>query len=212
MAVKIATKQDRRYYQDREGVFRPIENLSISASTPAYPAVLHQTRRTMILADDRSHEVIKLDKALIVSRNDELSTRSGGVSGADRDDVEVSRGAHGSRGLERGDREGSKDHGFARTEEKGARNTLGMRARHHALVGLSFVGALDRVRLSTAATTSEARRWTSNGYCTRSADGSPDEDILRTSGRPLSRRNQSAARGSRFRGASTTEIDSSHST
>ena len=74
MAVKIATKQDRRYFQDREGVFRPIENLSISASTPAYPAVLHQTRRTMILADDRSHEVIKLDKALIVSRNDEMST------------------------------------------------------------------------------------------------------------------------------------------
>ena len=74
MAVKIATRQDRRYFQDREGVFRPIENLSISASTPAYPAVLHQTRRTMILADDRSHEVIKLDKALIVSRNDELST------------------------------------------------------------------------------------------------------------------------------------------
>ena len=74
MAVKIATKQDRRYFQDREGVFRPIENLSISATTPAYPAVLHQTRRTMILADDRSHEVIKLDKALIVSRNDELST------------------------------------------------------------------------------------------------------------------------------------------
>ena len=74
MAVKIATKQDRRYFQDRDGVFRPIENLSISASTPAYPAVLHQTRRTMILADDRSHEVIKLDKALIVSRNDEMST------------------------------------------------------------------------------------------------------------------------------------------
>ena len=74
MAVKIAIKQDRRYFQDREGVFRPIENLSISASTPTYPAVLHQTRRTMILADDRSHEVIKLDKALIVSRNDELST------------------------------------------------------------------------------------------------------------------------------------------
>jgi hypothetical protein len=74
MAVKIATKQDRRYFLDREGVFRPIENLSISASTPTYPAVLHQTRRTMILADDRSHEVIKLDKALIVSRNDELST------------------------------------------------------------------------------------------------------------------------------------------
>jgi hypothetical protein len=74
MAVRIATKQDRRYFLDREGVFRPIENLSISASTPTYPAVLHQTRRTMILADDRSHEVIKLDKALIVSRNDDLST------------------------------------------------------------------------------------------------------------------------------------------
>jgi hypothetical protein len=74
MAVKIATKQDRRYFQDRDGVFRPIENLSICGSTPDYAAVLHQTRRTMILADDRSHEVIKLDKALIVSRNDELST------------------------------------------------------------------------------------------------------------------------------------------
>jgi hypothetical protein len=74
MAVKIAPKQDRRYFQDRDGVFRPIENLSISASTPAYPAVLHQTRRTMILADDRAHEVIKLEKELVVFRSDELST------------------------------------------------------------------------------------------------------------------------------------------
>ncbi|MEO8908786.1 MAG: hypothetical protein ABI408_00970 [Gemmatimonadaceae bacterium] len=74
MAVKIAAKQDRRYFQDREGVFHHIENLSISASTPDYPAVLHQTRRTMILADDRSHAVIVLDKALKVSRNDGMST------------------------------------------------------------------------------------------------------------------------------------------
>jgi hypothetical protein len=72
MAVKIFIKPDRRYYQDREGVFRPIENLSITASTPTYPAVLHKTRRTMILADDRSHAVVALDRELVVSRNAEL--------------------------------------------------------------------------------------------------------------------------------------------
>jgi hypothetical protein len=73
MAVKIVTKPDRRYFQDRDGVFRPIENLSITASTPVYPAVLHKTRRTMILADDRSHAVVALDKDLVVSRNAELA-------------------------------------------------------------------------------------------------------------------------------------------
>jgi hypothetical protein len=73
MAVKIVTKPDRRYFQDRDGSFRPIENLSITASTPVYPAVLHKTRRTMILADDRSHAVVALDKDLVVSRNAELS-------------------------------------------------------------------------------------------------------------------------------------------
>ncbi len=73
MAVKVFVKPDRRYYQDREGVFRPIENLSITASTPTYPAVLHKTRRTMILADDRSHAVVALDRELVVSRNAELS-------------------------------------------------------------------------------------------------------------------------------------------
>ena len=72
MAVKVVIKPDRRYYQDREGVFRPIENLSITASTPTYPAVLHKTRRTMILADDRSHAVVALDRDLVVSRNGEL--------------------------------------------------------------------------------------------------------------------------------------------
>jgi hypothetical protein len=73
MAVKVFIKPDRRYYQDREGVFRAIENLSITASTPTYPAVLHKTRRTMILADDRSHAVVALDRDLVVSRNAELS-------------------------------------------------------------------------------------------------------------------------------------------
>jgi hypothetical protein len=73
MAVKVFIKPDRRYYQDREGVFRPIENLSITASTPTYPAVLHKTRRTMILADDRSHAVVALDRDLVVSRNADLS-------------------------------------------------------------------------------------------------------------------------------------------
>jgi hypothetical protein len=73
MAVKVFIKPDRRYYQDREGIFRPIENLSITASTPTYPAVLHKTRRTMILADDRSHAVVALDRELVVSRNAELN-------------------------------------------------------------------------------------------------------------------------------------------
>jgi hypothetical protein len=73
MAFKVVTKQDSRYLQERSGAFRPIENLSITASTPAYPAVLHRTRRTMILADDHTHAVIPLDKEMLVSRNDELS-------------------------------------------------------------------------------------------------------------------------------------------
>jgi len=73
MAVKIAVKSDSRYLQERNGAFRPIENLSITASTPAYPAVLHRTKRTMILADDHTHAVIALDKDMLVSRNDELS-------------------------------------------------------------------------------------------------------------------------------------------
>jgi hypothetical protein len=73
MAVKVVTKPDRRYFQDRDGVFRPIENLSITAATPVYPAVLHKTRRTMILADDRSHAVVALDKEQVVARNAELS-------------------------------------------------------------------------------------------------------------------------------------------
>ena len=73
MAVKVFINPNRRYYQDREEVFRPIENLSSTASTPTYPAVLHKTRRTMILADDRSHAVVALDRDLVVSRNAELS-------------------------------------------------------------------------------------------------------------------------------------------
>jgi hypothetical protein len=73
MAVRIASKPDRRYFQDRDGVFRAIENLSITAATPDYPAVLHKTRRTMILADDRSHAVVPLEKELVVTRNHEMS-------------------------------------------------------------------------------------------------------------------------------------------
>ena len=73
MAVKVVVKSDSRYLQERSGEFRQIENLSITASTPAYPAVLHRTRRTMILADDHTHAVIVLDKDLMVSRNDEMS-------------------------------------------------------------------------------------------------------------------------------------------
>ena len=73
MAVKVVAKPDRRYLQDRDGQFRPIENLSITASTPVYPAVLHKTRRTMILADDRAHAVVALEKEMLVTRNSDLS-------------------------------------------------------------------------------------------------------------------------------------------
>lgn len=73
MAVKVVTKPERRYLQDRDGQFRPIENLSITASTPAYPAVLHKTRRTMILADDRAHAVVALEKDMLVTRNADLA-------------------------------------------------------------------------------------------------------------------------------------------
>ncbi len=73
MAVKVVIKPDRRYLQDRDGQFRPIENLSITASTPVYPAVLHKTRRTMILADDRAHAVVALEKDMLVTRNAELA-------------------------------------------------------------------------------------------------------------------------------------------
>ena len=73
MAVKVVAKPDRRYLQDRDGQFRPIENLSITASTPTYPAVLHKTRRTMILADDRAHAVVALEKEMLVTRNPDLA-------------------------------------------------------------------------------------------------------------------------------------------
>jgi hypothetical protein len=73
MAVKVVAKSDSRYLQERSGAFRQIENLSITASTPAYPAVLHRTKRTMILADDHTHAVIPLDKDMLVSRNDDMS-------------------------------------------------------------------------------------------------------------------------------------------
>ena len=72
MAVKAVIKPDRRYLQDKTGNFHPIENLSITASTPVYPAVLHKTRRTMILADDHTHAVVALDKEMLVSRNADL--------------------------------------------------------------------------------------------------------------------------------------------
>ncbi|HEY3112971.1 MAG TPA: hypothetical protein VGJ62_04740 [Gemmatimonadaceae bacterium] len=73
MALKAVVIPDRRYFQDRTGVFRAIENFSITAATPVYPAVLHKTRRTMILADDHTHAVITLDKDMLVSRNADLS-------------------------------------------------------------------------------------------------------------------------------------------
>ena len=72
MAVKVKIEPDRRYFQDRDGTFRPVENLSMTASTPVYPAVLHKMRRTMILADDRAHSVVALEKDMCVTRNSEL--------------------------------------------------------------------------------------------------------------------------------------------
>ena len=73
MAVKAVIIPDRKYFHDRSGAFRPIENFSITAATPVYPAVLHKTRRTMILADDHTHAVITLDKDMLISRNADLA-------------------------------------------------------------------------------------------------------------------------------------------
>jgi hypothetical protein len=73
MAVKVKIEPDKRYFQDRDGTFRAVENLSMTATTPVYPAVLHQMRRTMIFADDRAHAVVALDKTMCVARNAELS-------------------------------------------------------------------------------------------------------------------------------------------
>ncbi|MBA3466555.1 MAG: hypothetical protein H0T21_04035 [Gemmatimonadaceae bacterium] len=72
MAVKVITKPDRRYFQDKDGRFHLVENLSLTASTPVYPAVLHKMKRTMILADDRSHAVVSLDKDMCVARNADM--------------------------------------------------------------------------------------------------------------------------------------------
>src|SRR5688500_20360807 len=73
MAVKVKIEPDKRYFQDRDGSFRAVENLSMTASTPVYPATLHQMRRTMIFADDRAHAVVALDKSICVTRNAEMS-------------------------------------------------------------------------------------------------------------------------------------------
>lgn len=73
MAVKAVVIPDRKYFHDRSGTFRPIENFSITAATPVYPAVLHKTRRTMILADDHTHAVITLDKDMLITRNADLA-------------------------------------------------------------------------------------------------------------------------------------------
>jgi ribosomal protein S21 len=73
MAVNVKIEPDKRYFQDRDGSFRAVENLSMTASTPVYPATLHQMRRTMIFADDRAHAVVALDKSVCVTRNAEMS-------------------------------------------------------------------------------------------------------------------------------------------
>src|SRR5688500_18698973 len=69
MAVKVKIEPDTRYFQDRDGSFRAVENLSMTASTPVYPATRHQMRRTMLFADDRAHAAVALDKSGCVTRN-----------------------------------------------------------------------------------------------------------------------------------------------
>jgi hypothetical protein len=73
MAVKVKIEPDKRYFQDRDGTFRAVENLSMTATTPVYPATIHQMRRSMIFADDRAHAVVALDKNARVTRNAEMS-------------------------------------------------------------------------------------------------------------------------------------------
>ncbi len=70
---RVKSKPDGMYYLQPDGVFRPVENISMTASAPVYPVTLHGLQRRMILADDKTRAVQRLPKEMHVTRNAELS-------------------------------------------------------------------------------------------------------------------------------------------
>jgi hypothetical protein len=72
-ASRVKPKPDGMYFLQPDGVFRPVENISMTASAPVYPVTLHGLQRRMILADDKTHAVQRLPKEMHVTRNADLS-------------------------------------------------------------------------------------------------------------------------------------------
>lgn len=69
---RVKPKPDGMYYLQPDGVFRPVENISMTASAPVQPIALHGLQRRMILADDKTRAVQRLPKEMQVTRNAEL--------------------------------------------------------------------------------------------------------------------------------------------
>jgi hypothetical protein len=61
------------YFLQPDGVFRPVENISMTASAPVYPVTVHTLQRRMILADDKTRAVQRLPKEMHVTRNADLA-------------------------------------------------------------------------------------------------------------------------------------------
>ena len=70
---RVKPKPDAMYFLQPDGVFRPVENISMTASAPVYPVTLHGLQRRMILADDKTRAVQRLPKEMHVTRNADLS-------------------------------------------------------------------------------------------------------------------------------------------
>ncbi len=71
---RVKPKPDGMYYLQPDGVFRPVENISMTASAPVQPVALHGLQRRMILADDKTRAVQRLPKEMQVTRNAELAS------------------------------------------------------------------------------------------------------------------------------------------
>ena len=71
-ANRVKPKPDSMYYLQPDGVFRPVENISMTASAPVQPVALHGLQRRMILADDKTRAVQRLPKDMHVTRNTDL--------------------------------------------------------------------------------------------------------------------------------------------
>jgi hypothetical protein len=70
---RIKPKPDAMYFLQPDGVFRPVENISMTASAPVYPVTVHTLQRRMILADDKTRAVQRLPKEMHVTRNADLA-------------------------------------------------------------------------------------------------------------------------------------------